>query len=134
MGKGQSGMSGWSWLLVGTGGALGAAMRHAVGRWFAARGARQTAATLTVNMAGSFAAGVLLGMQLTDTHPEMYALLGTGLLGGLTTYSTLNAQKALLFGEKAGSRLSRYVIATYAGGWVLTALGIGLGQAAAMYV
>lgn len=120
-----------SWLtvfLVGAGGAVGAVARYGASRWFARRGAPSFAATLLVNLAGSLAIGLLIGRQAALEHPELYALVGTGFLGGLTTFSTLNVQKAQLARERAGRTLARYAAATYLGGWALTGLGLWLGH------
>lgn len=123
-------MTGWMFMLVGIGGAAGAVIRYAVSRLLSARGMQPTAATLAVNLAGSLAVGVLLGMQLPDASPNGYALIGTGFLGGLTTFSTLNVQKAVLWNDRQRQPLLRYTAATYLGGWALTGLGIGIGHAA----
>ena len=44
---------------------------------------------LCLNLCGSFCMGILLGTFARQgrTHPLLHALLGTGLLGGLTTFS-----------------------------------------------
>jgi CrcB protein len=115
--------------LVGAGGAFGAVIRYGVGQWFLRRGALPIYATLSVNLAGSFAMGILVGNRLMEQNPDLYALLGTGILGGLTTYSTLNVQKASLAGEGTSRRLAQYIGATYIGGWTFTAAGIWLGGA-----
>jgi CrcB protein len=41
--------------------------------------------TLAVNLSGAFLLGLLVGMALSDSA---FKLLGVGLLGGLTTFST----------------------------------------------
>ena len=117
------------WLvgLVGIGGSVGALIRYGIGRWAAVKQKPSFYATLIVNLAGSFAIGVIIGVQLEQEHAAAYALTGIGILGGLTTYSTLNVQKATM--SRSGSRrtLTYYLAATYIGGFGLTALGIGLG-------
>ncbi|TJY43297.1 CrcB family protein [Cohnella pontilimi] len=123
----------WHLILVGVGGSAGAVLRYGVARWFANRGKLPIYATLTVNLAGSFAMGVLIGARLLEEKPDWYALMGTGVLGGLTTYSTLNVQKALLVREGAAARLGKYAAATYVGGWLLTALGIWIGRASSLH-
>ena len=49
--------------------------------------------TLAVNVAGSLLLGVVVGV-LADRHPHARAFLGTGVLGGFTTYSALAVQTA----------------------------------------
>lgn len=51
-------------------------------------------ATLGVNAAGSFALGLVVG-ALGDNRPHLRAFLGTGLLGGFTTYSAFAVETAL---------------------------------------
>ncbi len=87
-------------LLVCTGGAVGSGLRylvdHGMTRW-ALREHSSTFpwGTLTVNVVGSF----LLAFVLTartgtgDGLPDAWRFgLGTGLLGGFTTYSTFNVE------------------------------------------
>ncbi len=82
-------------LLVGVGGFVGAVLRHVVS------GALPVGfpwGTLTVNVAGSFALGVLLyEAHLTDLlAPETRLVVGTGFLSSFTTYSTFAVQTASL--------------------------------------
>jgi CrcB protein len=119
-------------VLAGIGGAAGAAVRYAVSRLFVARGWQPMLATLSVNLAGSLAIGVLIGLQLPTMKPDVHVLLGIGFLGGLTTYSTLNVQKAVMWNVRKRKSLLKYILATYPGGWTLTAIGVVIGQAAAV--
>src|SRR5690606_21358819 len=106
-------MSGWLILLAGAGGALGALVRYAANCAAARRGKRSVYATMAVNAAGSFAIGLLFGWQLPAAHPEWYVLAGTGFLGGMTTYSSLNVQKALLMREGKRKLLLFCLLVTY---------------------
>lgn len=71
-------------LLVFAGGSIGTAMRLAIGLWMPDEGGIPLA-TLLVNVAGSLLIGVLAA-RLPSTA-EMRVFLGTGVLGGFTTYS-----------------------------------------------
>lgn len=73
---------------VFVGGALGALLRHLV---FAAQ--PSVRAAFLVNVAGSFALGVLLAAGPGELW---LAALGTGVLGGLTTFSTVSVVAAQL--------------------------------------
>jgi len=117
------------WLagLVGLGGSIGALIRYGVGRSAARNGKPSFYGTLCVNLAGSFVIGLFLGLHLEQEHVSAYAFAGIGILGGLTTYSTLNLQKATIYKEGAKRTLARYLAATYLGGFALTAFGVGLG-------
>ena len=50
--------------------------------------------TLGVNAIGSFLLGVVVG-ALADRHPHTRAFLGTGVLGGFTTYSAFAVETAV---------------------------------------
>ena len=50
--------------------------------------------TLAINAAGSLLLGIVVGW-LDDRHPRTRAFLGTGVLGGFTTYSAFAVQTAL---------------------------------------
>ncbi|WP_432102705.1 fluoride efflux transporter FluC [Streptomyces sp. bgisy091] len=81
-----------TWLLVVCGGAVGAPLRYLTDRAVQARQGRGVAyvfpwGTLTANAAGSLLLGVLTGVSLSG---PLHALLGTGLCGALTTYSTFS--------------------------------------------
>ncbi|MFC5467246.1 fluoride efflux transporter FluC [Cohnella suwonensis] len=114
--------------LVGLGGAIGALARYGASRAAAAKKKPGFYATLAVNLAGSFLMGLFIGCRLESGHAVLYAFAGTGILGGLTTYSTLNVQKASLLRSGAKRTLLYYVAATYAVGFGLTALGVAIGD------
>ena len=76
-------------LLIGCaalGGGVGAAGRHAVDDWVTARWRRDfPLGILLVNISGSLLLGLLIGLAAPE---GVVALLGTGVLGGYTTFST----------------------------------------------
>jgi fluoride exporter len=102
-------------LWVAAGGALGAVLRHLC-NGAAARLAPdfQVAGTLFVNIAGCGAMGLLMGWLLARevSHENaLYLFLGTGLLGGFTTFSAFSKDVAHLIQEGSLARA-----AVYAGG------------------
>ena len=74
------------WAGVAVLGAAGAYARFAVGSWVGAlRPGAFPAGTFVVNLTGAFALGLLTGLSVTD---DALLVLGTGLLGAYTTFST----------------------------------------------
>jgi fluoride exporter len=117
----------WLALLVGAGGAIGTLIRYGVGRSVIAKAKPSFYGTLIVNLTGSFVIGLFIGLRLEQEYYAAYALMGIGFLGGLTTYSTLNVQKAMMSASESRRVLAIYVGTTYVGGFILTAAGVGLG-------
>lgn len=93
-------MSGvWLALLVGVGGAFGATTRFAVTelvakRWYG----RFPLATFLINVSGAFLLAFLLtaGGASTPWLAPYRTVLGTGFLGGYTTFSTLSFETEAL--------------------------------------
>jgi fluoride exporter len=86
-------------LLVAIGAAIGAPARYLTDRWVQARfGAVFPFGTLTVNVVGSLTLGLLTGLA---AGKPMLALLGTGLCGAMTTYSTFGYETVQLLAERA---------------------------------
>lgn len=79
-------------VLVMLGGAIGSGARHWTGRWMLARlGPDFPYGTLTVNLIGGFAMGVLTGLLARAGDGEPWRLLlGVGVLGGYTTFSSFS--------------------------------------------
>lgn len=79
-------MNALAWAGVAVFGAAGAYARFAVGAWVTARrpGAFP-AGTFVVNLSGAFVLGLLTGLSVTG---DALLILGTGLLGAYTTFST----------------------------------------------
>ena len=104
-------------LLVALGGALGATARH-LASGFALRvmGPGWPWGTMSVNIIGSALMGFLIGWlaHRVDGGLGWRLFLGTGIMGGFTTFSAFSLETALMVEKKA------YVnAATYALGSVL---------------
>lgn len=92
-----------TWLLVALGAAVGAPLRYLTDRAVQARhDSLFPWGTLTVNLAGCLLLGVLAGASVTSST---YALLGTGLCGALSTYSTFSYE-TLRLAERGRGRLT----------------------------
>ena len=71
--------------VVGFGGALGALGRHGLAQLVVATPGELPLATLLVNLVGCFALGLLIARSADGSIER--AFLGTGVLGGFTTFS-----------------------------------------------
>ena len=109
---------------VAAGGAAGSWLRYLVARaWTQAVGPVAASAfpwaTLTVNVAGSFAMGLLAGwLARFGSHSEGWRLLlGVGALGGFTTFSAFTLEFALLVERGALATAMLYVAVSLAAGF-----------------
>lgn len=118
-------------LTIGMAGALGAASRYGAAEWMARRWrGRFPAATFAINVTGAFALGLLMtaGASGTGAAATLRAVLGTGFLGGYTTFSTLSFETHAL--ARGGRTLSAWLNAagTLCAGLLAVAAGIALGH------
>ena len=106
----------WQILLsVGAGGFFGAVSRFALSGWVQRiTGSSFPYGTLTVNMLGSFLIGFLLLYFEQSVAPQQKALIITGFLGALTTFSTFSLETVLMLQQnlylKAFSNISLNVL------------------------
>ena len=121
-------------LLVMLGGAIGAGLRYGVGLAAARRlGAGFPWGTLIVNLAGGFAAGLLLAWLLAegDTADPWRLFLGVGLLGGFTTFSAFSAETAFMLQRGQFGLATLYILSSVIGALVLLFAGLWLAKAMA---
>jgi CrcB protein len=107
----------WSSLgLVGLGGMVGTALREGLALTFAAPPGGFPVAILVINLIGSFALGLLLESLVRRGSDEgrrrtARLLVGTGLIGGFTTYSAFAVDVGLLgAGAEAGAGAGGLVV------------------------
>jgi fluoride exporter len=131
--------------LVALGGACGSVARYLLGAWAAAPlnmvpvapdGTVPALAlfplgTFVVNVAGAFALGYLLEAlsrkgRETVRRRKVRLGIGTGVLGGFTTYSALALETQHLLAQGHGWLAVLYVVLTVAGGTAACLGGIGI--------
>ncbi|MGW7354755.1 fluoride efflux transporter CrcB [Streptomyces sp. NPDC054784] len=107
-----------NWLLVLLGGALGAPLRYLTDRALRRRfGPHFPWGTFAVNVAGCLALGLLTGAAAAGAaSSDLRLLVGTGLCGALTTYSTFSYETLRLTEEGAPLLGAANVAGTLAAG------------------
>ncbi|MFI6600966.1 fluoride efflux transporter CrcB [Nonomuraea sp. NPDC050536] len=114
-------------LLVMLGAAVGAPLRYLADRAVQARHSTIFPwGTLTVNVVGSALLGFLAALPASD---GALALLGTGLCGALTTYSTFGYETVRLLEEGARFHAVANAVASIVAGLGAAYLGAALAQA-----
>ncbi|MDB5859165.1 MAG: CrcB family protein [Ramlibacter sp.] len=111
---------------ISAGAALGAVFRWVLGTRLNPLLAGLPLGTLAANLLGGYCIGLVLGWLALrpDLPPEVRLFLVTGLLGGLTTFSTFSAEVVTqLAGGRIGWALT--IAASHlVGSLLLTALGL----------
>ena len=113
-------------LFIALGGAVGSAARYQLGEWLQRRtGGEFPWGTLAVNAIGSFvlAALMLVALRTNALSPTARLALGTGVLGGFTTYSTFNHETLEFIARGAWGTAGFYVVATLLGCFAAGTLG-----------
>jgi CrcB protein len=117
-----------SFALVAVGGAAGTLVRHGIGEWLNPGGSSVPVGTFAVNVTGSFLLGALLTILLphADDGRRRAArlLLGTGFLGGYTTYSALAVETEQLLRDGHAALGLAYALGTVAAGLLAALAGI----------
>ena len=122
-----------TYLWVALGGAIGASARYGVGvqagKWL---GLGFPWGTLTVNIVGSFAMGVLIELMALkfSVSQDIRAFLTVGILGGFTTFSAFSLDFAVLVERKemmlaalyAAGSVGLSIAALFAGLWLMRAV------------
>jgi fluoride exporter len=108
-------------------GALGAVARFLLDGAVSARAGRGfPLGTLVVNLTGAFALGLLVGLA---TSADSMRLLGTGFLGGYTTFSTWMFESQRLAEDGDGRGAAVNIAVSLVAGVALAWLGRKLGGA-----
>lgn len=118
------------WALVALLGGLGAVTRFLIDRLVGTTWGRSFPfGTVAINILGSGAAGVVLGVTAYEsTSPTFTLLMLTGFLGGFTTASTLSYEVVELLEERRYMRASFATFGTLILSVGAAALGVALGS------
>lgn len=115
---------------VAIGGAAGASIRAAGVAAFPTAAGGFPWATLVENVTGAFLLGALLTVLQHHRPASRYgrALLGTGLLGAYTTFSTFAVELSLLLAARSWAVAGLYATATVVVGLAAAFLGASAGR------
>lgn len=119
----------FAWVCFG--GACGSGLRFLVSTWTLARyGSAFPYGTLAVNIVGSLLLACLFQISRSASwlHPTVQLALGTGVMGGLTTYSTFNLEVVRYVQEGQMRMAMLYGVTTLFGCLLAGALGLSLGR------
>lgn len=112
-------------LVVAVAGGVGAGARYVVDLAVTTLvGARFPWGTLVINVTGSFALGLLTG-AVSDA--ALLAVIGTGLLGGFTTFSSVAAVSAVMATDRRGWAAATNTVGTLVLAIAAAAVGLAVG-------
>lgn len=117
--------------LVAAGGAVGSALRYAISQWVVARfGPIVPWHTLAINVTGAFLLGVLMALAVERgiVSEPWRLVLGVGVLGGYTTFSTFAFESVELFAEHAPVLGLAYALGSVCAGVIAAWAGIAVGR------
>jgi CrcB protein len=116
-----------AWIGVGVCGAVGAYARFAVGAAVTARRPGDfPRGTFVVNLTGGFALGLLVGLAVQG---DAILIVGTGLLGSYTTFSTWMVEAQRLGEDGEWAIMWLYLLGSMLAGLATTGLGLIIGEA-----
>ncbi|HYI50248.1 MAG TPA: CrcB family protein [Microbacterium sp.] len=119
----------WVFLATALAGGIGAGLRYLVDVLvIGSRTSRLPFGILIVNVTGSFALGVLAGLGAGVVDTDAAWIVGVGLLGGYTTFSTVSAESVLLQQNGEARRGWLNVAGTLVLGVAAAAAGLAVGR------
>jgi CrcB protein len=123
------------WVLpaASVGGAVGALLRYGVEQALPYRAGGWPTATMLTNVSGCLLIGLLMAVLLrTERHRSVWRiLLGVGVLGGYTTFSTYAVQASSLIDTGEWVVSVGYMLATVVAACTAALLGLLIGRAVA---
>lgn len=117
-----------SWLAVLVGGLVGSALRLGLDALLPHGPAEFPLSTLLINVAGSFALGLLVARVWPTASDWLKAGLGPGLLGSFTTFSAVVAALVTMTAAGAGPAALLYLAASLVLGLGAAWLGLRTGR------
>lgn len=114
-----------AFLAVGLGAALGAWLRWGLSLWLNPAFPTLPLGTLAANLIGGYAIGLTIAWlsEHPAMPPEVRLFLITGLLGGLTTFSTYSAEVVMAMSRGLWFSAGLIAFTHMAGSFLATALG-----------
>ena len=115
-------------VLICLGGAAGTGARYLLSVWITRiAGPGFPYGTLAVNVIGSFLLGLLMQLSVSTQWigADTRLIIGTGVLGGFTTYSAFNHETLAMLQEDAWTLAVANAAATFLACLAAGALGIG---------
>lgn len=113
-------------LAVGVGAAVGAWLRWGLSVMLNASIPSLPLGTLVANLVGAYLIGLFMGFSALSTTlaPEVRLFLVTGLLGGLTTFSTFSSEALTLLTRGQYGWATTHILVHVLGSLALTGLGL----------
>ena len=119
----------WNFMAVALGGAIGSCLRYAVSLGYSGTQSMYPLHTLSVNIIGSFAIGLLYAYISSYSVPTaMKMFLFVGLLGGFTTFSTFSKEALMMLQSGNLGPFAGYVAISVVAGIALVTLGYWLAR------
>jgi CrcB protein len=121
-------MTPWLFAAAAVAGGVGAGLRYLIDVLVVgSRPGRFPLGIVVVNVTGSFALGVLTGAAASVVGAETAWIVGVGLLGGYTTFSTVSVESVLMMQSGEARRGWLNVVGTLVLGVAAAASGVALG-------
>ena len=116
-------------LAVGVGAAIGAWARWGLGLMLNATIPTLPLGTLAANLIGAYLMGLFMGLFsistfTTEFTPELRLFVMTGLLGGLTTFSSFSAESVTLLSRGQYGWAASHIFIHVLGSLAMTGLGL----------
>ena len=118
-------------MLVFLGGGAGSLARYLAGLALARWSQHFPGGTFAINVAGSLLLGLLFGFTYAHGfrhERELTLMLGTGFLGGFTTFSTFELEGFSLLANGHAATAAAYLLGSVLAGLAAAALGAWIGH------